>query len=119
MVDLGGVRRQIYSTFFEGIAKGYLELYEGPCNRVRPCVKPCNIVSGLMVLFGKAVGHSLLMDHIGFPYLSPAIYYYAIGKEDEALPFIMIDDISGHFHYSVSVVIILMHHAVLLLNFYL
>ena len=119
MVDLGGVRRQIYSTFFEGIAKGYLELYEGPCNRVRPCVKPCNIVSGLMVLFGKAVGHSLLMDHIGFPYLSPAIYYYALGKEDEALPFIMIDDISGHFHYSVSEVIILMHHAVLLLNFYL
>ena len=43
--------------------------FEGPCNRVRPCVEPCNIVSGLMVLFGKAVCHSLLMDHIGFPYL--------------------------------------------------
>ena len=64
-------------------------------------MKPCNIASGLMMLFGKAVAHALVMDQIGFPYLSPAIYYYAVGREDKALPFIMNDDLSGHFYYSV------------------
>ena len=70
---MGGVRRQVYSTFFEGIANGYLELFEGSFDRARPCAKPCNITSGLMMLFGKAVVHALVMDQIGFPYLSPAI----------------------------------------------
>ena len=34
VVDMGGVRRQVYSTLFEGIANGYLELFEGPLHRV-------------------------------------------------------------------------------------
>ena len=67
-LDSGGVRKQFYSTCFEGIANGILQIFEGPSVRVQPVAKPCNVISGLLKNLGKAVAHSIVMDNIGFPF---------------------------------------------------
>ena len=47
-MDSGGVWRQLYNQVFEAIAKGHYSIFEGPLELLRPVVKPCNIVSGLL-----------------------------------------------------------------------
>ena len=101
-VDLGGVRRQMLSVFFHEVAKGAFDLFEGPPCRLQPRVKPSNIASGLMKVFATAVGHSLVMDRVGFPFLSPAIYYYAVGCEEKAIGFVVDSDLSGQFRYVID-----------------
>ena len=102
VMDSGGVRRQLYDQVFQAIAKGHYCIFEGPLERLRPVVKPCNIVSGLLKNFGKAVAHSLIMDHVGFPYLSPPLFYYLIGQEDVAITMLRESDVSGQAEYVVA-----------------
>ena len=102
VMDSGGVRRQLYDQVFQAIAKGHYCIFEGPLERLRPVVKPCNIVSGLLKNFGKAVAHSLIMDHVGFPYLSPPLFYYLIGQEDVAITMLRESDASGQAEYVVA-----------------
>ena len=85
VIDSSGVRRQVYGRVIETIGKGYLEIFEGPLNRLRPTCKPSNIASGLLKNFGKAVAHSLVMDQVGFPHLSSPIYFYMVGYGDVAV----------------------------------
>uniref|UniRef100_A0A1X7SYT3 HECT domain-containing protein n=1 Tax=Amphimedon queenslandica TaxID=400682 RepID=A0A1X7SYT3_AMPQE len=101
-IDLGGVRRQMFSVFFGEVASGGFDLFEGPRLRLQPRIKPANIASGLLKVFGTAVAHSLIMDRVGFPYLSPAIYYYAVGCEEKAMSFVMDNDLSGQFQYAIN-----------------
>ena len=102
VIDSGGVRRQLYDQVFQAIAKGHYCIFEGPLERLCPVVKPCNIVSGLLKNFGKAVAHSLIMDHVGFPYLSPPLFYYLIGQEDVAITMLRESDVSGQAEYVVA-----------------
>ena len=39
------------------------------------------------------IGHRLVMDGYGFPYLSEHCYYYIAGYEDKALTCITLDDV--------------------------
>ena len=73
------------SVFFGEVASGGFDLFEGPRLRLQQRIKPANIASGLLKVFGTAVAHSLIMDRVGFPYRSPAIYYYAVGCEEKAV----------------------------------
>ena len=98
-VDLGSVRRQMLSVFFHEVVKGAFDLFEGPPCRLQPQVKPSNIALELMNVFATAVRHSLVMDRVGFPFLSPAIYYYAVGCEEKAIGFVVDSDPSGQFCY--------------------
>ncbi len=72
----GGVRQQLYSSAFKALASGHLHVFDGPHNYVRPIIKPSNVISGLLKNIGKAIAHSLVMDQVGFPYLSLPIFYY-------------------------------------------
>ena len=93
VMDSGG---QLFDQVFEAIAKG---LFEGPINRLRPVVKPSNIASGLLKNVGRAVAHRLIMDHIGFPHISPPLFYYLIGQEDMAMTLSRESDVSGQAEY--------------------
>ena len=94
-IDSGGVRRQLFSSAFNAIADGHLQIFEGPSTRVSPAIKPCNIVSGLLKNLGKAIAHHLVMDKSGFPFLSPPIFYYLVGEDDIAITLLEDFDVSG------------------------
>jgi hypothetical protein len=84
-----------------------LDLFNGPNNRLRPKVKPSNIASGLLKVFGIIVGHALILDQVAFPYLSSSIYYYMVGKPDVAITLLLDCDVDGLFSHSINKVIFL------------
>ena len=85
-VDTGGVRRQIYSEVFKQLAfSDHFGLFEGPPNRRRPAFRISTLSAGVMRLLGRMIGHSILLDNLGFPYLSPVCYHIMVGNENQAL----------------------------------
>ena len=45
-----------------------------------------NLLTEIFEILGEMIGHSLIQDGPGFPYLAPAIYWYiATGNLDEAV----------------------------------
>ena len=64
VIDSGGVCRQVYGRVFETIGNGYLAIFEGPLNRLRPTCKPSNIASGLLKNFGKGRSSSVRWDFL-------------------------------------------------------
>ena len=65
-------------------------------------VKPCNVVSGLLKNFGRAIAHSIVIDNTGFPFLSPPMYYYLLGMEDIAITYLLDIDVSGQECHAIS-----------------
>lgn len=93
VIDTGGARRQFFCDVFSHIASSSsLGLFEGPPNRLRPAFRQSSISSGLMNIMGKMVGHSIILDRQGFPFLSPACYYYMAGHIDLAVSELSIED---------------------------
>ena len=78
---------------------GYLDMFEGPHNRLRLTFKISVLNSGILRIFGKMIAHTLLMDGVGFPYLSPSCYYYMAGKWNIAVTFISDEDVSSRVHH--------------------
>lgn len=74
-----------------------------------PAIKPCNIVSGLLKNLGKAFAHHLVMDRSGFPFLSPTIFYYLVGKEDIAITLLEDVDVSEALHVIKKVLVTCIH----------
>lgn len=94
VIDTGGVRKQVYTTVFECFASnGKCCLFEGAMNHVRPIYTPEARCSGLFKVLGRMIGHSILQDGIGFPYLSPTCYWYIVEGEDRALEYVSIADV--------------------------
>lgn len=60
-------------------------LFDGPPNRRRPAFRISNLAAGMMKILGRAIGHSILLDHQGFPFLSSTCYSYMAGDYDQAL----------------------------------
>ena len=44
-----------------------------------------NLSAGVMRLVGRMIGHSIVLDQVDFPYLSPTCYYAMVGNQDQAL----------------------------------
>ena len=86
-IDAGGARCTFFSAVYEKVIMGYLDMFEGPHNRLRPTFKISVLNSGILKIFGKMIAHTLLMDGVGFPYLSPSCYYYMAGKWNIAVTF--------------------------------
>ena len=88
-VDSGGLLRQAFTTAFEAIAQNKvpgLRLFTGQPNRLTPLYSSENLLTQIFETLGKMVGHSLIQDGPGFPYLAPAIYWYiATGDLNEAV----------------------------------
>ena len=94
-VDTGGVRRQVFAKVLKSVAfSDRLQLFEGPPDRRRPVFRISNLSAGMMKLLGKIVGHSIVLDHQGFPYLSPACYNYMVRNFDQALLLCIPEDAS-------------------------
>ena len=103
MVDTGGVRRQFFCNVFSHISTSTsLRLFEGSENRLRPVFRQSSIASGILTVVGKMVGHSIIMDCQGFPFLSPACYYCMAGFMDKAVSVASIVDAGEHVQEVVS-----------------
>ena len=94
-IDTGGVRRQVFSEVFETVSfSDRLCLFDGPPDRRRPAFRISSLSAGMMRLLGRIIGHSIILDCQGFPYLSPACYQYMVGNQDQALLVCMPEDAS-------------------------
>ena len=62
-----------------------LGLFDGPPDRRRPAFRISSLTAGVMKLVGRMIGHSILLDNLGFPYLNPVCYYVMVGNNDCAL----------------------------------
>ena len=98
-IDTGGVRRTFFTVVYEKVISGYLDMFEGPPKRLRPAFKMSVLNSGILKILGQMIGHTLLMDGIGFPYLSPPCYYYMAGKWNTAITFITDEDVSSRVRH--------------------
>ncbi len=102
-MDAGGVRRQFMSDVLSYFAtSNSMQLFEGPTNRLRPIFRQSSISSGLLLLIGKMVGHSIVLDGQGFPCLSPACYYYMAGCMEKAISVISVADAGERVQQVVS-----------------
>ena len=94
-IDAGGVRRQFFSVVFSQLAKPSANgLFEGVSCRLRPAFKASSLSFGMLSTLGKMIGHSILLDGQGFPFLSEFCYHYLSGNENLAITSITKDDIS-------------------------
>lgn len=88
-VDSGGLLRQAFTSAFDAISQNKvpgLKLFTGQPCRLTPVYSSENLLTEIFEILGKMVGHSLIQDGLGFPYLAPAIYWYiATGDLDEAV----------------------------------
>lgn len=97
------MRRQFFSDVFSYLSTSKtLRLFEGPDNRLRPVFRQSSLSSGMLTLLGKMVGHSILLDCQGFPFLSPACYYYMAGHTDTAISVTSMVDAGEHVKDAVS-----------------
>lgn len=105
-VDTGGMRRQFFNDVFTTVAtSSSFSLFEGQTTRLRPTFRQSSVSSGILKTIGTMVGHSILMDLQGFPFLSPPCYYYIAGNIDLALSVTTQEDISERVKYVVSKVL--------------
>ena len=102
-IDIGGVRRQFFAIVLEHLAHNErYGLFEGlPCS-LRPCYRATSLSSGLLTLVGTMVGHNILLDGQGFPYLSECCYYYIAGQIEKAVTCVTTNDVSEEVKFIVS-----------------
>ena len=70
-------------------------LFDGTARHLRP---PCSAearASGLFRVLGIMLGHSLLQSGMGFPYLAPQCYWYVVGREEQALENLSVEDLNA------------------------
>jgi hypothetical protein len=114
VIDGGGVRRQFMNYVLAAFRSSEtLQVFEGPADRVRPIFKQSLISSDTLVVVGKIIGHSIILDHQGFPFLSPACYFYMAGHVKKAVSLLAIEDASRR----VQLVIMAVSHLFFLLFF--
>lgn len=107
VVDTGGVRRQVFTTIFSEFANNkFVTLFEGPSHSLRPACTAITRSCGLYKILGTMIGHSIAQDGIGFPFLSPACYWYIVGGEEMALEYASVDDVGADVVYVISKVCI-------------
>ena len=56
----------------------------------------------MMTVVGKMVGHSIVMDCQGFPFFSPACYYYMAGHVDTAISVTSMVDADERIKHAIS-----------------
>ena len=100
VIDTCGVRKHIYtSVFAEFVSNKHVRLFDGPPNSVRPCY---SAEARCFKFLGTMVGHSILQDGIGFPYLSPVAYWYMVAGEEKALEYVNMTDVGRDTTYAVT-----------------
>lgn len=100
-IDTGGVRRQFYNDALIQISNNE-HLFEHTESGILPVFRQSTLSSGLFTTIGKLIGHSIIMDSQGFPYLSTSIYYYMAGLIDAAVSAVSMEDLGGYTKHIVS-----------------
>ena len=95
-IDTGGVRRQLYVSVLRDFAENvHMRLFDGPPNHLRPLYSAEARASGLFTVLGTIVGHAILQEGIGFPYLSPMCFWYLACGEETALKYASLVDVGS------------------------
>ena len=93
VVDEGGVRRQFLSASHGYLASCQsLGVFEGNIASLRPAFRMS--VIGLLKIIGTFIGHCLIMDKIGFPFMAEFCYQYIAGQEVACEAAITVNDAS-------------------------
>ena len=69
-------------------------IFEGPQHRLWPAFKASSLSSGMLATVGTMIGHSILLDGQGFPFLAEYYYHYLTGNETLAITSITSEDVS-------------------------
>ncbi len=94
-LDTGGVRTQLYSAVFEQFAQNrHVKLFGRPECHLRPLCTSEARLCGLFKVLGSMVAHSIAQAGVGFPYLSPACYWYIADGEQRSLQYLSTADVS-------------------------
>lgn len=102
-IDQGGVRRGIFTDVFINFSENaHVHLFEGLPNYLRPLYSAEAQSSGLFKVLGQMIAHSIAMDGVGFPYLSPVCYWYIVDGEDQAFQFIGEQDVGAGVYQLVT-----------------
>ena len=100
-IDTGGVRRQLYGDALCKISSDE-DLFEQRESGIYPVFRHSTMSSGIFGTIGKIIGHAIIMDNLGFPYLSPALYYYMASHLNLAVSAITMGDLGSNAEHIVS-----------------
>ena len=50
-------------------------MFQRPYERLVPIYRSDNVLNGVFEVLGKMVAHSMIQGGLGFPYLSPVVYW--------------------------------------------
>lgn len=99
-IDTGGVRRQVFLEVPKRVAfSDTFGLFDGPPDRQRPAFRISSLSSGMMRLVGRMIGHSILLDCVGFPYNA------MVGYQDRALLLCTPEDASERVQRALKLVL--------------
>ena len=92
-VDEGGIRRHFLSVTLGYFASCHsLGVFEGEIGHLKPAFRMSLLE--LLKIIGMFIGHSLVMDKIGFPFMAEFCYQYIVGQEVACEAAITINDAS-------------------------
>ena len=97
-VDAGGVLRQVFGEVFTLLCnnEGIKHIFTGEPYRKVPVFSNEFVVNGFFEVLVKMISHSLVQSGSGFPYLSPAVYWYlATGDLQAALGKVSCADVTN------------------------
>ena len=100
-IDTGGVRRQVFTDVYGMFASNSpFQMFEGEPSSLRPLVSAEN--KQLMKVLGTMLAHSIVLDEIGFPYLSQLCYWLIAEGEESALNYVGLSDVAADARYVVD-----------------
>ena len=110
VVDVGGVHRQFFFTLLQNLAlpresASVFMFFEGNPRRLCLAYKASILSSGMLTTIGTMIGHSIILDGQGFPYLSDYCYYYIADCYDQELRSVTTDDVGANVKFIVEKVI--------------
>ncbi len=100
-VDLGGVRRQFYTTLLREMPIK-LRLFETNGLVHFPTGHTDALLGGHYRRLGQIIVHSVVQEGPGFPYLPKSIYYYLVGGIDLAVTHLCIEELPSATQYVVE-----------------
>jgi len=102
-IDAGGVRRQIYTRVLKQLSENeHYNLFQGKKYRLRPYYTASAMDSEIFKILGCIVGHSIIQEGIGFPYLSPLCYWYIAAGKRTAMLHYTDDDVGAACNYLIT-----------------
>ena len=97
VIDVSGVRATLYTTIYADFANNvHIKLFDGPARKLYPICSAEARSCGLFKILGMMVGHSIMQEGVGFPYLSPVCYWYIIDDKMKAIQSLSLQDVDGN-----------------------